>query len=284
MTDEIENLVETLALEPLAADRFRGHGSPFGGARIFGGHLVAQALLAAYETVVGKACHSLSCAFIRAGDRETPVHFAVERVSDGSAFATRRVTATQGERQILNVALSFQAPEAGFEHQDAAPDTPAPEAFLDEAEHIASLGEAMVADLRARLMRPRPIEVRLGDPLQFGETAPPRARQWIRSRNRLGPDQRLHQAVLAYASDMGLIEIGMRPHGVDWRMPDVQSASLTHAIWFHRPVDFNDWHLCSQHSPVAAGGRALNRCQIFDPRGQLVASVTQESLMRRRGQ
>jgi acyl-CoA thioesterase II len=283
MTDEIENLVETLTLEPAGADRFRGYGSPFGGARIFGGHLVAQALLAAYETVVDKACHSLSCVFIRAGDREAAVLFAVERVSDGSAFATRRVVAIQGERQILNVALSFQAAEPGFEHQDAAPDAPAPEAFLAEAEYIATLGEAVPAEVRARLMRPRPVEVRLGDPLALGEAAAPRARQWIRSRNRLRPDPRLHQAVLAYASDMGLMDIGMRPHGIDWRMPDVQSASLTHAVWFHRPVDFNDWHLCAQESPVAAGGRALNRCQIFDPQGRLVASVTQESLMRRRG-
>jgi len=282
MTEEIENLAETLALEPLAGDRFRGHGSPFGGARIFGGHLVAQAVLAAYETVADKACHSLSCAFIRAGDRDTPVLFSVERVSDGFAFATRRVVATQGERQILGVFLSFQTPESGFEHQDAAPDAPGPETFLAEADYIATLGEAVPAEVRARLMRPRPVEVRLGDPLALGETAPARARQWIRSRNRLGPDPRLHQAVLAYASDMGLMDIGMRPHGIDWRMPDVQSASLTHAVWFHRPVDFNDWHLCSQDSPVAAGGRALNRCQIFDSARRLVASVTQESLIRRR--
>jgi len=98
LTDEIEKLVETLALEPLAADRFRGHGSRFGGARIFGGHLVAQALLAAYETVVGKACHSLSCTFIRAGDRETPVHFAVERVSDGGMGLASRPSIEGGRR------------------------------------------------------------------------------------------------------------------------------------------------------------------------------------------
>jgi acyl-CoA thioesterase-2 len=162
MTDEIENLAETLALEPLAGDRFRGHGSPFGGARIFGGHLVAQAVLAAYETVADKACHSLSCAFIRAGDRDRPVLFSVERVSDGFAFATRRVVATQGERQILGVFLSFQTPESGFEHQDAAPDAPGPETFLAEADYIATLGEAVPAEVRARLMRPRPVEVRLG--------------------------------------------------------------------------------------------------------------------------
>jgi len=285
MTTESENLLETLALEPVAADRFRGHGSPFGGARIFGGHLVAQALLAAYETVADKACHSLNCAFVRPGDSTAPVLFEVERVSDGSAFATRRVVATQGERQILNVATSFQAPETGLEHQCDAPKSEGPDTFVDEAEHIAGLGDVMPAGLRARLIRPRPVEIRLGDPIAFCETSPAASRQWMRSRTRLPDDQRYHQALLAYASDIGLMEVGMRPHGVDWRMPGVQSASLSHAVWFHRPTDFNVWHLYMQDSPVASGGRALNRSQVFDAHGLLVASVTQETLMRvRRGQ
>lgn len=280
MTVESENLLETLALEPVAADRFRGHGSPFGGARIFGGHLVAQALLAAYETIQDKACHSLNCSFLRPGDSAAPVLFEVERVSDGSAFATRRVIATQGSRQILNVATSFQTPESGLEHQCDPPQAEPPEAFVDEARHIAGLGDVMPADLRARLIRPRAVEIRLGDPIAFCETAPPFARQWMRSRTRLPDDQRHHQALLAYASDIGLVEVGMRPHGVDWRAPGVQSASLSHAVWFHRPTDFNDWHLFMQDSPVASGARALNRSQVFDSHGRLAASVIQETLMR----
>ena len=280
MAVESENLLETLALEPVATDRFRGHGSPFGGARIFGGHLIAQALLAAYETVQGKACHSLNCAFLRPGDSAAPVLFEVERIGDGSAFAARRVIATQGERRILDVATSFQAPESGLEHQGDAPQAEPPEAFVDEAQHIAGLGDVMPADLRARLIRPRPVEIRLGDPIAFCETAPAASRQWMRSRTRLPDNRRYHQALLAYASDIGLIEVGMRPHGVDWRMPGVQSASLSHAVWFHRPTDFNGWHLYMQDSPVASGGRALNRSQVFDAQGLLVASVTQESLIR----
>jgi acyl-CoA thioesterase-2 len=280
--DGIENLVETLKLEPIELNLFRGHASPSENFRIFGGHVIAQSLLAAYETVHERVCHSIHCYFIRPGDPSVPILYEVDRARDGSSFTTRRVVAIQHGKQIFNLAGSFQVAEPGFEHQCEAPETPPPEAFVDAAAHFAAVGDDLPEDARVKLSQPRPIEMRLGDPRGLNDKAPPRVRNWMRARAEIGPDPHLHQALLAYASDMGMIDTGMRPHGVNWRTPSVQSASLDHAVWFHRPSNFNRWHLYTQESPTAAGARAFIRGQIFDQDGQLVASVAQEGLVRPR--
>ena len=279
---EVENLVETLALEPIEMNLFRGASVEGGGPRVFGGHVIAQALLAAYETVETRVCHSIHCYFIRPGDPKVPILYEVDRARDGGSFTTRRVTAIQHGEQIFNLAGSFQGVEQGFEHQSAMPDVPPPEALPDSFEQIKAMLETMPEAARRMMGRPRPIEQRQVDPRGPTDKVAPICRNWIRARAPIGPDQHLHQAILAYASDMGLLETGMRPHGVTWQTPGLQSASLDHAIWFHRPSNFNDWHLYAQDSPSASGARGFIRGEIFNADGTLVASIAQEGLLRQR--
>jgi acyl-CoA thioesterase II len=281
-TDDIENLVETLALERIEENLYRGRTSDRDGPRIFGGHVIAQALLAAYETVEDRVCHSIHCYFIRPGDPSVPILYEVDRARDGHSFTTRRVTAIQHGRQIFNLAGSFQVAEDGFEHQAEAPQVPPPDGLPDAFEQFKATLTGMPEAARRAMERPRPIEQRQANPRAPTDRAPPVANTWMRARAEIGRDQHLHQALLAYASDMGLLETSMRPHGVSWRSPGLQSASLDHALWFHRPSNFNDWHLYAQDSPSASGARGFIRGQIFDRHGALVASVAQEGLVRQR--
>jgi acyl-CoA thioesterase-2 len=279
---EVEDLTRTLALEPIEMNLFRGASVEGGGPRVFGGHVIAQALLAAYETVESRVCHSIHCYFIRPGDPKVPILYEVDRARDGGSFTTRRVTAIQHGQQIFNLAGSFQDVEQGFEHQSDLPDVPGPEGLPDSFERMKALIETMPEAARRMMGRPRPIEQRLVDPREPTDKVAPICRNWIRARAEIGPDQHLHQAILAYASDMGLLETGMRPHGVTWQTPGLQSASLDHAIWFHRPSNFNEWHLYAQDSPSASGARGFIRGEIFNKDGTLVASIAQEGLLRQR--
>jgi acyl-CoA thioesterase II len=282
---EVENLVETLALEPIEVNLFRGMPSGRDGPRIFGGHVIAQALMAAYETVEERTCHSLHCYFIRPGDPAIPILYDVDRARDGTSFTTRRVRAIQHGQQIFNFAASFQVHEEGFEHQAPMPDVPPPDDLPDSAEEMKAMLARMkdAPEMARRWMgRPRPIEQRSANPRIPDEKSPPVNNVWMRARAPIGPDQHLHQAILAYASDMSLMETAMRPHAVTWQSGGMQSASLDHAVWFHRPLNFNDWHLYAQESPSASGARGFIRGEVFSQSGVLVASVAQEGLFRMR--
>ena len=280
--DDAENLVETLALEPIEMNLFRGQAPEDGGPRIFGGHVIAQALLAAYETVEDRVCHSIHCYFIRPGDPSVPILYEVDRARDGASFTTRRVIAIQHGKQIFNLAGSFQVPEDGFDHQAAMPYAPAPDALDDGRAQMAELAKTMKPEIARQMLRPRPIELRHATPSQPGEIAPPVNNVWMRAKAPIPADAHLHQALLAYASDMALLGTAMRPHGIWWQTPGLQSASLDHAIWFHRPSNFNDWHLYAQDTPSGSGARGFIRGQLFTQDGQLVASVAQEGLIRLR--
>jgi acyl-CoA thioesterase-2 len=281
-SEEIEDLTKTLALEPIELNLFLGRTSGRDGPRIFGGHVIAQSLLAAYATVENRVCHSLHCYFLRPGDPSVPILFEVDRARDGASFTTRRVTAIQHGRQIFNLAASFQVEEGGFEHQSEIPDLPGPEGLPDGFERMKAMLDKMPEAAKRMMGRPRPIEQRQVDPRDPESRAPPHSNVWMRARAPIGSDQHLHQALMAYASDMGLLETAMRPHGVNWLTPGLQEASLDHAIWFHRPFDFNDWHLYAQESTSASGARGYIRAQLFDQAGRLVASVVQEGLLRQR--
>jgi acyl-CoA thioesterase-2 len=277
------DLRETLKLEQLEVNLFRGTSPDPTLNRIYGGQVIAQALLAAYETVEDRACHSLHCYFIRPGDPKIPIIFDVDRARDGKSFTTRRVVAIQHGEQIFNLAASFQVSEEGVEHQSRMPDAPPPEGFPDAAEVEAGVGADLPEDKRPPI-RQGPLELRFVDPrrAQAGETLSPEYRAWFRARAPIGDDQRWHQVVMAYASDMGLLGAGIRPHGMAWQDPKFQSASLDHAMWFHRPTDFNQWHLYAMDSPSASGARAFNRGAIYRQDGTLVASAAQEGLVRYR--
>jgi acyl-CoA thioesterase-2 len=280
-----ETLVETLQLERIELNLFRGTSPDTRPGRIFGGQVIAQSLLAAYETVDDRICHSLHCYFIRPGDPTAPIVFDVDRSRDGGSFTTRRVVAVQHGKQIFNLAASFMAPEDGFEHQAAMPEGPTWEKLPDEAEmaraNLDKVPEAM-REMAKRWMRHRPIEMRSADARTYWMEGKkdPASQNWIRCRTEIGDDPRMHQVILAYASDMNLLSTGMRPHGVHWQTPGFQSASLDHAMWFHKATDFSRWHLYAQDSPSASGGRGFIRGSIYAEDGTLVASVAQEGLMR----
>src|SRR5271168_935918 len=233
-----EGLIQTLALERIEVNLFRGHAPKSDGPRIFGGLVIAQALLAAYRTVENSLCHSIHCYFLRPGDPTVPILYEVDRARDGGSFTTRRVTAIQHGEQIFNLAGTIQDVEQGFEHQADMPVVPAPEGLPDAFEQMKAMIDKMPEAARRMMGRPRPIEQRQVDPRGPTDKVAPICRNWIRARAPIGADQHLHQAILAYASDMGLLETGMRPHGVTWQTPGLQSASLDHAIWFHRPSNF----------------------------------------------
>jgi len=279
-----ESLEATLALERIEVNLFRGHAPKDEGPRIFGGLVIGQALLAAYGTVDESLCHSIHCYFLRPGDPRIPILYEVDRARDGRSFTARRVTAVQHGEQIFNLAASFQHPEDGLEHQDPMPEAPSPEALADESEIRRAVLEALPPKMREMARRPRPIEMRPVDPQGFMAQRPSSAEQlvWMRAGAPIGEAPVFNQAVLAYASDMSFLSTSMRPHGMGWQTPGLQSASIDHAIWFHRPCNFNDWHLYVQRSPSASGSRGFNVGSIYSRDGRLVASAVQEGLIRYR--
>jgi len=279
-----ENLIDTLALERIEVNLFRGLAPRDEGPRIFGGLVIAQALLAAYATVKDSICHSIHCYFLRPGDPQIPILFEVDRARDGRTFTSRRVIAIQHGEQIFNLAGSFQHPEEGVEHQDTMPDVPSPEELADESELRRKAMEHLPERMRAMVDRPRPIDLRPIDAMSFmaAKPAPPVQCVWMRAREPIGDDQVFNQAVLAYASDMSFLSTSMRPHGLSWQTPGMQTASIDHAMWFHRPCNFNDWHLYVQKSPSAQGARGMNFGEIYSRDGRLVASAAQEGLIRLR--
>jgi acyl-CoA thioesterase-2 len=282
MTDA-ENLIATLALEPIEMNLFRGVSPNEGFPRIFGGLVIAQALLAAYETVEDRVCHSLHAYFIRPGDVTIPVLYEVDRSRDGGTFTTRRVIAIQNGKQIFNLAASFQVAEDGLDHQSAMPEHPDPEAVKTELDQLlAKFGDKLPERMREQMKRPRPIDLRWPDPQDMFKPIPkpPRKQVWMRAKAPIGPEVKLQQACLAYASDMAFMETALRVHGLTWQTPGLQSASLDHAMWFHRPVDFNDWILFDQDCPSTSQGRGFIRGEMYTQNGVLAASVTQECLMR----
>jgi acyl-CoA thioesterase-2 len=283
--DVYESLPNSLALERIEVNLFRGTTPESrGSGQIFGGQVIAQSLLAAYETVEDRVCHSLHCYFIRPGDPEIPILFEVDRARDGGSFTTRRVTAIQHGQQIFNLAASFQVAEEGLEHQSAMPPVPRPEDLLDEFHLQQQLAARASEEERDSLARRRPVELRWTEPESLLNGAPgePISDVWFRAREPIGDDQRMHQAIMAFASDYSLLGTALRPHGLQWRAPGLQAASLDHAMWFHRSTDFTRWHLYHQVSPSAQGGRGFIRGEIYCEDGVLVASTAQEGLIRMR--
>lgn len=279
-----ETLVDTLQLERIEENLFRGTSPDTSPGRIFGGQVIAQALLAAYETVEARVCHSLHCYFIRPGDPTVPIVFEVDRSRDGGSFTTRRVVAVQHGQQIFNLAASFQVEEQGMEHQAEMPAAPPVDELEDDFERQKRLMKDAPPEQREWLERPRPIEMRtVGGRWDGPKPRPqePVQQLWFRAKDAIGGDPHMHQVILAYASDMSLLGTSLRPHGVNWNTPGMQTASLDHAMWFHRPTDFNEWHLYHQDSPSASGGRGFNLGYIYRASdGALVASCAQEGLMR----
>ncbi len=285
MPDAVEDLIQILDLEPIEQNLFRGHSPDVSWQRVFGGQVIGQALVAAYRTVEERICHSLHAYFIRPGDPKVPILYEVDRARDGKSFTTRRVVAIQHGKQIFNLAASFQIQEEGFEHQADMPDVPMPEDLKSETELREAVKDKLTPEIAAHFSRPRPIEIRPVDPQNYFDPEPmePAQHVWFRAVKDVGTTESINQCVLAYASDMTLLDTCIRPHGVSWMQGKLQSASLDHAMWFHAPVRTSDWLLYVQDSPSASGSRGFNRGSIFTRDGRLVASVAQEGLIRYHG-
>ena len=284
MNDAHQTLLDLLAVEPLEVDLFRGTGQ--GGessTRIFGGQVIGQALAAAYQTVSDRLCHSLHAYFIRPGDPTIPVIYQVDRARDGGSFTTRRVVAIQHGKQILNMSASFHLDEEGWTHQHPIPNVSGPEGLADRHTLHAAVIDKIPERHHAEFLRPRPIDVREVAPRDFFAPKPAddKNQLWFRMSAAQGISPQLQHCLLAYASDMNLLGSALRPHGQTWFTGQVMSASLDHSMWFHRPTEFQDWHLYTMDSPWSGGGRGFNRGMIYNREGTLIASVAQEGLIRK---
>jgi acyl-CoA thioesterase-2 len=281
----LKDLVDLLALERIDRDLFRGNNQNLGWGAIFGGQVFGQALSAAAQTVTPpRAVHSAHGYFIRAGELKAPIVYQVDRLRDGKSFSTRRVVAMQEGEAIFSLAASFQAEEAGLEHQDAMPDVPAPESLRSESELALAFADRLPEAVRARASMQRPVEIRPVDPRDpfAPKVQKPVRRLWYRAVDRLPDDPALHRYLLAYASDFSFLGTALDPHGVSFMTQGMQVASIDHAIWFHRPFRVDEWLLYDVESPSAAGARGIVRGRFFDRSGRLVASTVQEGLIRKR--
>lgn len=283
MSFTARDLVRLLDLEPIEHNIYRGQNRDIGTGRIYGGQVLAQALVAAQRTVdEERAVHSMHGYFILAGDLDVPVVYFVDRLRDGGSFTTRRVTAIQHGQAIFNLSASFHRREDGPEHDMEMPDTPPPERFRPEVEIVRERADEIPPELRPVLTQDRPLDIRSvddEDPFHT-EPGPPRQRYWIRAHGPVGEEPLHHRAALAYASDYGLVVTALRPHGIGHRDPRYMVASLDHSLWFHRPVRVDEWLLYVVDSPVTAGARGFARGSYFTREGRLVASVAQEGLVR----
>ena len=286
MSAAMQELLSILDLEPLERNLFRGRSPQVGWQRVFGGQVIGQALVAAQRTVATERhVHSLHGYFMRPGDPSTPIIYEVDRIRDGGSFTTRRVVAIQHGEAIFTLAASFQLREDGLEHQMPAPlDVPPPEKLLGEKQLIAASIDQVPENIRKSWSRERPIEMKPVSLTHYvsREKLPPVQNIWIRATGEVPADEPLRAAVLAYLSDMTLLDTATFAHGRAVFDRDLQVASLDHAMWFHRPVALDDWLLYAQDSPNASGGRGLTRGGIYTRDGVLVASVAQEGLIRLR--
>ena len=279
----VSELIELLSLERLEDKLFRGQSRDIGTKYVFGGQVLGQALSAAQATVQGgRAAHSLHAYFLRAGDIEHPIVYDVDCTRDGSSFSVRRVSAIQHGKVIFFCAASFQGQEAGVEHQLSMPEVPQPEDIEPAPAVPAEVMATLPPKVQRWLSRRGPFEFRHVYPRDElnPPKRPPFQQVWFRLTEPVGDAPELHHALLAYASDFQLLGTANYPHGISYYQPNVQMASLDHALWFHRPFRADDWLLYSIDSPSAQNSRGLARGQIFNRQGQLVASTAQEGLIR----
>ncbi|MDQ1531729.1 MAG: acyl-CoA thioesterase [Microbacteriaceae bacterium] len=262
-------------------DIFTGPSQWSPNGRLFGGQVLAQSVVAATRTAPeGRPVHSMHGYFLRPGDLDVPITFAVDRIHDGRSFSTRRTQAYQHGVPILSMIASFQTVDEGLEHQAAMPaDLPQPEDLPDEREALAAIPHPAAQFWATG----RPFDMRhVESPIFLTVEGERTAHQavWLKAIGPMPDDPAVHRAALAYASDYTILEPTWRRHGVAWATPGLRAASLDHAMWWHRPVRVDDWLVYVQESPSASGGRGLSLGRIFTREGVLVASVAQEGMVR----
>lgn len=277
-------LISILNLKKIDEDLFLGDNESLSGFRLFGGQVLAQAVRAAYQTVKDRHAHSLHAYFLKGGIAEQPVLFEVERVRDGKSFTTRRVVAIQNGDAIFNMDLSFQIEESGFQHSDPMPNVPPPEELADDIEVALSLDQAH-GNMSPMAKIKRPFQTRSVFRLGSEEWGKERFSNpiWIKFRSEVeSEDQELSRCLISYASDMGLVSTSTLPHQPDVARDSLQLASLDHSLWIHRDVPIDEWILFHKKTSSANGSRGMNHAEFFSQNGELIASVSQEGLLRSR--
>ena len=282
MDPRLEDLLSLLKLEQLEVNLFRGESRDIGSTQVFGGQVLSQALTAASATVDGRMVHSLHAYFLRRGDCNARIVYSVDRSRDGHSFSSRRVGAIQHGEPIFNMAASFQAMESGLEHQAKMPRVPMPETLPDNSHFSPAMLERLPLKLRRFLQKPIAFEFRHvdADLLDAGNALPLR-KVWLKSVGSLPSDEALHRCLLAYVSDIHLLDTALLPHGGYAASEKTIMASIDHAMWFHRSLRVDDWLLYDVDSPSASGARGFARANLFARDGTLVASTAQEGLLRR---
>lgn len=285
MSQVLKELLALLELEPIEENLFRGRSQDLGYRQLFGGQVLGQALSAASKTVPAeRQVHSLHGYFLRPGDASLPVVYTVDRVRDGGSFTTRRVVAIQRGQPIFTTMASFHGEEPGATHQVPMPQLPGPEGLLSFIELLRRYADRIPERVRDKFLGDKPIEMRPvapGDPFA-PQPAEPIQYVWFKANGEMPEDPQVHRYLLAYASDFNLITTAMRPHGLSVMQPGLQIASLDHTLWFHGSLRVNDWLLYAMESPWAGNARGLAHGRIFTRDGRLVASVSQEGLIRQR--
>ena len=287
MPSAVKDLLDILDLEPLEVNLFRGRSPQTGWQRVYGGQVIGQALVAAVRTVdASRSPHSMHAYFILPGDPKVPLIYDVESLRDGKSFTTRRVTARQHGHPIFSMLVSFHEHEEGLDHQAEMPQVTPPEDLPGEGEMRDKLFAQMPEAVRRYYERERPIEMRPVEMDRYSGTKYPDGcfNVWFRTTGRLPDELAIHQCVLAYASDLTLLDASLARHGRTLFEKEFMAASLDHALWLHRPFRADEWLLYAQDSPNLHGSRGFSRGLIFTRDGTLVASVAQEGLVRLRRQ
>jgi acyl-CoA thioesterase II len=287
MPSAVQEVLDILDLEPLEVNLFRGRSPQSRWQRVFGGQVIGQALVAACRTVedvTARPPHSLHAYFLLGGDPKVPIIYEVDRIRDGKSFTTRNVKAIQHGHAIFSMSVSFHLSEPGLSHQVKMPEVPKPDELPSDEELKDRIYPLLPEPARRYYERERPIEFR---PVEFSRYLGEKSENgrfdiWIRATGRLPDEPAIHQCVLAYASDMMLLDAALIPHGRSVFSEDIMAASLDHALWFHRPFRADEWLLYAQDSPSLADSRGFSRGLIFASDGTLVASVAQEGLLRQR--
>ena len=285
MSQALNTLLALLNLEKIEEGLFRGQSQDLGLRQVFGGQVVGQALYAATDTVPHeRLVHSFHSYFLRPGDSQKPIVYDVEVLRDGNSFSARRVSAIQNGKPIFYMTASFQGPESGFEHQKTMPDAPAPETLPSETDIARKFEHLLPPVLKEKFLVEKPLEIRpvvFHNPLQ-GHVDKPARQVWLRANGTLPDDIRIHQYLLGYASDFNFLPTALQPHGVGFLEPGMQVATIDHSMWFHRPVNMNDWLLYNVESTSASSARGFVRGEFYTRDGILVASTVQEGVMRQR--
>lgn len=279
----VDDLIRLLDLEQHDELRFRGHSTSHLPMRVYGGQVAAQALSAAGRTVdPARHVHSLHGYFVRPGDPQEPIDYAVEVIRDGRSFSVRRSVALQGGKPIFLMSASFQIEEQGLDHHAPGPsDVPGPDELPTMLDRLAKYPERVAIWKQI----PRPLDVRyVGEPgwVRPGDRTPdPHQRVWMRIDGKLPTDPLVHACALTYASDLTLLDSVLSYHGEVWGPGGVIGASLDHALWFHRPFRADEWFLYDSWSPSASGARGLAAGRMLDASGRHIATAVQEGLLRK---